>query len=192
MGTWRDHFETLYRTSEDPWNYETSIYEREKYAETLRCLGGRRYLHGIEIGCSIGVLSADLAPLCQRFTGVDLNERAASRARARLSPLPGTEIVVAEIPGSWPAGRYDLIVLSEVLYFLSEDQIGMLAGKIATDWLHQGDCVVVNWLGDTRTPLSGLEASDAFRRALARHVSFTDRLRGPVSSDYEMRLLRRC
>ena len=55
----REYFEELYAASPDPWNFETSDYEREKYARTLGVLGGRRFRRALEAGASIGVFTRD-------------------------------------------------------------------------------------------------------------------------------------
>ena len=39
----REHFEELYKKSEDPWSFATSEYERRKYERTLDALEGRRF-----------------------------------------------------------------------------------------------------------------------------------------------------
>ena len=56
------YFDELYAGDPDPWGFETSAYEQAKYAATIDALEGRRYATALEIGCSIGVLTARLAP----------------------------------------------------------------------------------------------------------------------------------
>ncbi len=67
----REHFEELYKKSEDPWSFATSEYERRKYERTLDALGGRRFSQALELGCSIGVFTAMLAPHCDELVAVD-------------------------------------------------------------------------------------------------------------------------
>eukprot|EP01037_Dinobryon_pediforme_P001478 gene1476-1499_t len=57
----REHFEKLYAANPDPWNFNTSEYEAAKYAATLEALPRPRFHHGLEVGCSFGVLSRALA-----------------------------------------------------------------------------------------------------------------------------------
>jgi len=63
----REYFEDLYGQSPDPWGFETSPYERKKYEHTLDVLQGQRYRRALEVGCSIGVFTAMLAPLCDEL-----------------------------------------------------------------------------------------------------------------------------
>ena len=48
----RDYFDRVYDRDADPWHFETSAYEREKYDATIALLGDRRFASGFEIGCS--------------------------------------------------------------------------------------------------------------------------------------------
>ena len=64
------YFEALYAAAPDPWDFEGSDYERGKYAATLAALPQPRYARALEVGCSIGVLTALLAPRCDRLLAV--------------------------------------------------------------------------------------------------------------------------
>ena len=78
-----DYFDELYAGDPDPWGFETSAYEQAKYAATIDALEGRRYAGALEIGCSIGVLTARLAEHCDALLAVDAAQAAAdARARA--------------------------------------------------------------------------------------------------------------
>src|SRR5215210_2873354 len=81
----REYFENLYRQSPDPFAYETSPYERGKYERTLEAISHRQYRRALEVGCSIGVFTAMLAPLCDELLAVDLSEEAVDIASKRLA-----------------------------------------------------------------------------------------------------------
>ena len=99
-----DYFDHVYQANRDPWNFETSPYEREKYAATLAALPRPHYAKAFEIGCSLGVLTAQLAPRCGHLLAVDVSEAALAQARARCAALPQVEIQqhagAGGIPGS--------------------------------------------------------------------------------------------
>lgn len=162
-------FDQLYRSDPDPWGYETSQYERDKYRVTLAALPSERYLSTVEIGCSIAVLGEQLALRSGRYLGVDVSPVAIDAAARRLAYLPGAEVVAGEVPADWPDGRYDLIVLSEILYFLSAPEIAELAERVARDLEPDGDCLIVNWLGESDTELNGEEAGQLFLDELRLH-----------------------
>ena len=70
--------------------------------------------------------------------------------------------VRGELPSDWPKGRYDLILLSEVLYFLDTIEIVKVVDLVVRDLAPGEWCLVVNWTGASDLPLSGDEAADLF------------------------------
>jgi protein-L-isoaspartate O-methyltransferase len=113
-----EHFEALYRGDPDPWDYRASDYEKAKYAATLAACGPGPFAHALELGGSIGVFSAALAPRCRRLTTVDYSPTAVRQARAALAPYPQAHAVLGAIPQDLPDGPFDLVVASETLYYL--------------------------------------------------------------------------
>ncbi len=158
-----DYFAGLYGADPDPdpWGFTTSAYEAAKYAETLKALPRERYASALEIGCSIGVLTQQLAPRCDALLGIDVVETALAAARARNAATPWVRFEPCAIPGSWPAGRFDLIMLSEVAYFFTREDVGRIAARIGASIVPGGDIVLVHWLGETDYPLSGDAATEA-------------------------------
>ncbi len=111
------YFDRLYADTGDPWQLSSSAYEARKYALTMAALPRFRYSRTFEPGCAIGVLSSLLAARCDEVVAWDGAASAVERARGRTS---GTAVVVQHkrIPADWPEGTFDLVVLSELLYFL--------------------------------------------------------------------------
>jgi predicted TPR repeat methyltransferase len=159
------HFRWLYQSSPDPWGFQTSTYEQAKYRATVDALGDRRFASGLEVGCSIGVLTRMLAPRCERLLGVDIVEDPLPAARARCADQPQARFARMRVPAAWPRERFDLIVLSEVLYFLSADDIDRCARHVMDTLLPGGVVVLVNWSGSTDDPNCGDLAPDRFLSA---------------------------
>lgn len=182
------HFDSLYRASPDPWNYRTSAYEARKYAATLGALTRPHYGTGIEIGCSIGVLSAQLAARCSRFIAVDFSAQAVTQAAERLLPVRGATAICATIPSGWPRGAYDLIMLSELIYYLPAADIVVTAAMVARDAAPQAECVLVHYQGDTQTDISPNDARALFCNSLSklRKIAVTDH---PTCGDYNHRTI---
>ena len=166
-------FDRLYARDPDPWRFETSPYEQGKYADTLAQLDGRRFGHALELGCSIGVLSRRLAAQCDRLLSLDLAEAALRRARLHCAGLDHVGFRRATLPGDWPEGAFDLVLISEMLYFLSPDDIAQLARRCAGAALPGCTILLVNWTGPTDTPTTGDQAAELFRAALADAGGFT-------------------
>jgi SAM-dependent methyltransferase len=166
------HFERLYAAHSDPWNYATSRYEARKYATTLAALPRARFRSAFEPGCSIGVLTRALAARCDMLLSVDVSETALAIARERCDRARNVRFRRMRIPGEWPARTFDLIVLSEILYYQSRRDIQATARKSARGLRAAGIVVLVNWLGATGTARSGDQAARQFiaqsRRRLRR------------------------
>lgn len=182
------YFEALYAADPDPWKFLTSDYEAAKYATTLEALREEPYEHGLEVGCSIGVLTGMLVPHCRRLTAVDSSARAVAAARRHCGLVPSLSIQRREVPGQWPNGRYDLILLSEVVYYWDERDLAQVASLVRRDLMPGGDVLLVHWIGNTDYPLSGDAAVEAFIQHAAGVLQPVRQDRYP---EYRLDLLRR-
>jgi len=162
----RARFERLYQARPDPWDLGSSAYEAAKYAATLDSLEGRHFARGLEVGCSIGALSAHLAPRCNSYLGVDLAEAPLPEARRRCAHLPQAEFRQMDVPGEWPGGGFDLIILSEVLYYLDLADLDALAARCQESLSPGGVVLLVNWRGDNDGTMSGDAAALSFLAVL--------------------------
>ena len=152
----REYFEELYAGSEDPWSFETSEYERNKYERTISALGGRRFHRALEAGASIGVFTRMLADRCDELLAVDVSERAVAAASERLSGQGHVRVERRTLPEEMPAGPFDLIVASEVLYYFpGEEMLAVLRG-FERELAPGGALLAVHWRRETKTyPLQG-------------------------------------
>jgi cyclopropane fatty-acyl-phospholipid synthase-like methyltransferase len=161
------YFDRLYARDPDPWGFETSAYERDKYAATLAALPQPRFATAFEAGCSIGVLTRRLAERCDSLLAADLAEAALDRARARCAGLDHVRFARLALPQDWPEGPFDLILLSEVLYFLPGDGIERAARRTVDTLAPGGTTVLVNWMGPTGGVCDGEVAAQRFIDAAA-------------------------
>ena len=182
-----NYFNAMYAADPDPWRFATSQYEAEKYAATLDALPRRRYRKALEIGCSIGVFTHKLSERCDDLVAVDVVASALDQAAARCQDRPNVSFERMQIPEQWPEGRYDLIFLSEVVYYFERADVERIARHVASSVEPAGDIVIIHWTGDTHYPLSGDEASEAFIAASASYAA-------PISSaraeEYRLDVLR--
>jgi 2-polyprenyl-3-methyl-5-hydroxy-6-metoxy-1,4-benzoquinol methylase len=165
------YFDELYAGDDDPWGFERRWYERRKYALTLAALSRERYASAFEPGCSVGVLTAALADRCDRLLAVDAAAAPVATARARLADRPHVRVEQRAVPAHWPAGRFDLVVLSEVGYYLDPADLALLVTAAAESLDPGGDLVAVHWRYPVDDyPLRGdaVHAALAARPELAR------------------------
>ena len=168
----REFFEDLYARSEDPWGFAESEYERDKYADTLAALGGAYFERGLEVGCSIGVFTKLLVDVCGELVGIDVSDRALAQARRRLRDHPRVTLARMTFPEQMPDGRWDLVVCSEILYYLDEAAFGLALERLQGALEDGATVLAVHWRPATSTyPLRGDEVHDRLLAELGdRHV----------------------
>ena len=158
-----DYFNDVYNNSSDPWEFETSPYEKAKYEATIAALPKKTYNRGLEIGCSIGVLTAMLAPKCKWLLCTDISDAPLQKAKERLQNSPHVQFQKAAIPGDYPAGQFDLVMMSEVGYYLSMEDLQKAKEKIINSLETNGDLILVHWLPFVPDyPLTGDEVHNLF------------------------------
>ena len=158
-----EYFDQVYQANRDPWNFETSPYERDKYAATLAALPRAHYPEAFEIGCSLGVLTAQLAPRCGHLLAVDVSEAALTQARARCATLPQVEITLLRVPEEFPAQQFDLILLSEVGYYWSPADLARAADLLIAGLKTGGQLLLVHWTPPVHDyPLTGDDVHQFF------------------------------
>jgi cyclopropane fatty-acyl-phospholipid synthase-like methyltransferase len=120
-------------------------------------------MRAFEIGCSIGVLTAQLAARCDHLLSVDVSESALNQARRRCADLPNVEFQMLAVPQQYPRDAFDLTVVSEVGYYLSWNDLEKLARKIQNHTAAGGQLLLVHWLPKVDDyPLTGDQVHEYF------------------------------
>jgi len=132
----RHHFESLFASGSDPWSYETP-YELLKYQQTLSLLPPGRIGKALELACAEGRFTRMLAPRVEQLIAADFSQIALQRAAA-VCPAPNVRFQLLDLSTDELPGGCDLIVCSEVLYYLGGVEAlkaigGKLASALATD-----------------------------------------------------------
>ena len=161
------YFERLFAASEDPWAFKTRWYEVRKRALTMASLPAARYGRAYEPGCANGELSAELASRCDELLVSDGADKAVELARRRLVSLSNVTVVKAWVPEEWPCGVFDLVVLSEIGYYLDAASLGRLARKVRSSLRPGGTVIACHWRPRIEgCELSGDEVQDHLGTAL--------------------------
>lgn len=161
----RGYFEGLYAEDDDPWSFRTRWYEARKRRLTMAALPDEHYGSVFEPGCSIGVLTAELAGRCDHLLAMDISAKALQQAEAELPSR--VELRQGGLPSDWPAGQFDLILLSEVGYYLDGEDCRRLAELAVTS---ARDVIAVHWRHPVDDyPLTGDEVHRLINRCAHAH-----------------------
>jgi SAM-dependent methyltransferase len=136
-------FERKFRENIDPWDYTNSRFEHFKRDVLVRACGHDKHGRALELGCAIGETTRYLAPLCLRLVALDGSATAIVEAKRRVRSAH-VRFVQAKLPGQMPRGQFDLIVISEIAYYLSLHELTHLAKRIATATARHGKIVLLH------------------------------------------------
>jgi LmbE family N-acetylglucosaminyl deacetylase len=154
------HFDILFSQSDDPWGYRDLPYEWDRFDQTLKMLQGQHFKRALELGCANGELTRRLAPLCASLLSVDHSVKAVEHARPLVADIRHVNVVCASIPKGTPHGLFDLIVLSDMLYYLGFDGVAELISQLNYRSMPGTALLMANYLGATDTALTGEMAAE--------------------------------
>ena len=154
-------FVDLYAANADPWGTASRDYERRKREVTMACLPRARYRRALDVGCGTGLLTAKLAARCDEVMAFDGVARAVRAARMATAGLGNVRVELAQLPGQVPSGPFDLVVFSEVLYYLDSADLAATLAALESRLEPAADILAVDW---------GLPTHDAPRDARSAHA----------------------
>ncbi|MEO6804479.1 MAG: SAM-dependent methyltransferase [Granulicella sp.] len=147
--TSQSFFEKIYREEEDPWSFASSDYEQHRYTTIMNALSARPYRNAFEPGCSVGVLTSQLALISGRVYAMDISPTAIERARQRCLGRGNVVVCCGALPLHMPATSFDLIVFSELGYYFDENALAQLAGSLTARLEPNGVLIAAHWLGNS-------------------------------------------
>ena len=164
----------MYAHASDPWNLAARWYERRKYGITLSMLPYQRYRHALEPGCSVGVLTELLLARCDRVTATDVAPSALDTACRRLRASGRREQVMLlrrSLDEPWPPGPFDLVVLSEICYYLQPDTLRAVLDREIPRLARGATVVAAHWRHRVDDyPISGDHANDVIAATAGLHL----------------------
>ena len=175
-------FDAMFSESDDPWKFRERWYEERKRALTLALLPHRRYGSAFEPGCANGELSASLATRCDRLLASDGSAAAVEAAKRRAAGTENIELMQAWMPDDWPGRHFDLIVVSELAYYLDAAALDALVDRIRASLNPGGVLLACHW----RRPIEGCSfTGDEVHARLADRMSWP-RLSSLVEADFRL------
>ncbi|MCW2541820.1 MAG: SAM-dependent methyltransferase [Frankiales bacterium] len=173
------YFDAQYQHHEDPWHIRDSWYETRKRGLVLAALDRPSYANGFEPGCSVGEITAALAPRCRSLLAVDAHVSAVETTRRRLGPDTHVMVAQAVLPNDWsavvaPSGPFDLVVVSEIGYFFTpvawREFCSLLSGGLTAD----ATVLACHWRPDfAERTMATAELHEILGDALGRPVQST-------------------
>lgn len=112
-----DELERMYKTLNDPWNFETSVYELNRFDLLLREVGKYPHDRVLEVGCGEGLFTSRLAMIARHVVAIDVSPTAVDRARRR---CPDPTYVVASLDEFATGEKFDLVICAETLYYIKD------------------------------------------------------------------------
>ena len=140
-----DYFDAMYAGSPDPWGFRDRWYESRKRAVTMASLPQARYTRAFEPGCSLGMLTTELAARCDVVLAYDPSPAAVDAARAAVNAHSNVEVRRGSVPADWPDGAFDLVVLSEVAYYLDPGDLTVLVERCIPSLVEGGTLLACHW-----------------------------------------------
>jgi len=140
-----EYFERVYAAGPDPWRLRERWYERRKRSALLAALPAERYRRAFEPGCATGALTEELARRCDQVVAAERSDVPLGVARRLLADRAGVELHHAAVPAWWPSGRFDLVVLSEIGYYLDDAALDLLLDRVRTGLEPGGTLAAVHW-----------------------------------------------
>ncbi len=170
-------FDRFYAESgEDPWGFIDRWYELRKRALTMASLPRQHFGRVFEPGCSIGMLTELLAPRCDDLLATDVSALAVERARSRTSRFGHVRVERGSVPGQWPDGAFDLVVLSEVGYYSGRVDLSRLVTRATRSLSPGGVLLACHWRHPVEQyPITGDQVHERLRSEpgldlIAQHV----------------------
>ncbi|HYO03611.1 MAG TPA: SAM-dependent methyltransferase [Mycobacterium sp.] len=155
------YFDDVYAAARDPWRLADRWYEERKYAITMAMLPHPRYRHAFEPGCSIGTLTERLVDRCDHVTACDVARAALDTTRDRVGERPNLTLDRASLDADWPRTDFDLVVLSEVAYYLAGDTLRRVLDRECARLTAGATIVAAHWRHPVSDyPLSGDEVHE--------------------------------
>ena len=123
----RRDFDRIYRrAARDAWGYGGDDFTHKRYQVLLEELPKDKVRKVLEVGCAEGHLTRLLARHVQEIFACDISEIAIGRAMANCADLGNIRFAAMDIRRDIPRGDFDLILYSDVLYYLAKKEVTQL------------------------------------------------------------------
>lgn len=173
-----DGFERKFASDPDPWRTWTSSYEQVKRRHLGQVIGPGRYGRVLEVGAGNGSNTHMLASRALRLTVTEGTLTGVRLIREMFDETRRIKVCRLDISDRLPEHRYDLIVISEILYYLKDKPFRNLVREVKRTLQPGGVLVLAHHTG-----LFG----DAARNGGSVHRQFLSQLSRFMVCDFDLR-----
>ncbi len=171
-GTEDRYFEQMWAQGDDPWEHGTRWYETRKYDLTVASLPEPRYRRAFEPACGAGFLTTRLAARCDEVVATERSARGATATAARCRDLANVQASAGQLPHDWPDGTFDLVVLSELLYYFDDVDLSQVLARTLASVDRGGHVVAVHYRRPVAAHVrSGDQAHEVVREQLGAPIA---------------------
>jgi SAM-dependent methyltransferase len=136
-----DHqeLEKIFQAMKDPWNFQSSLYEHERFnvllEEAVKC----PHESVLEVGCAEALFTSMLTLRSQRVVGIDVSPTAISRARERCPEATFFAVSLEEFNDD---EKFDLVICAETLYYVKDvrsalERLSLLGRRCLVSYLER-------------------------------------------------------
>lgn len=155
----------------DPFGFDIHPEEQIKFARTLEVCGDGQLGRVLELGCAVGTFTEVLAPRASEVLAVDVSQSAVDQVLDRMREHPHVRAVAMNLPEEYPDETFDVVVASDVLYYLPVEVLRWCVERIEASIADGGAFVAVHYVPRMGSVLDGDEAHDVITaHTTLRHV----------------------
>jgi len=141
-------FNWIYKIFSDPFDLEKSNYEAYKFDAVAKVVQETRVKNALDIGCGTGILTEKISSVCEKILGVDFSENAINSAKKRFGQKSHVAFFAVDVRHFEPADTYDLVLCSEVLYYIGESDLQKLLVQLWRTLSDNGRLIVIDAADD--------------------------------------------
>ena len=124
-------FSGRYESSDrDSWSYTADPAHLERLQRILKALSPLSGKKVLELGCAEGFITKEIAKQAAQVVACELSPLAAERTRNVCVGLPVT-VIAGDIRSNIPDGTFDLVLASDVFYYLTAAELSKVLNDIA-------------------------------------------------------------